>query len=110
MKSRLLAAALLASACANESDGDGGADARRNDARPGDAPGGADGPGGADAPGSADAAGAADAPVTLLDAPPGLAPHILITEVDTVGNDEFIEIYNPTDLTIDLRNYYLSDH
>jgi uncharacterized protein len=36
--------------------------------------------------------------------------HLLITEVKNRGaEDEFIEIWNPTDRTIDLRNYYLTD-
>jgi Lamin Tail Domain len=36
--------------------------------------------------------------------------HLLITEVKTSGDvNEFVEIWNPTDRTIDLRNYYLTD-
>jgi Lamin Tail Domain len=36
--------------------------------------------------------------------------HLLITEVKNSGNDnEYVEIWNPTDRTIDLRNYYLTD-
>lgn len=46
---------------------------------------------------------------STVDALPSLAPHLLITEVKTVDADEFVEIYNPTDQTIDLRNYYLTD-
>lgn len=48
----------------------------------------------------------------MLDGPPGPAvgTHLLISEVKTVDGSEFIEIYNPTALTIDLRNYYLTDH
>ncbi|HVV88610.1 MAG TPA: DUF4215 domain-containing protein [Kofleriaceae bacterium] len=38
-----------------------------------------------------------------------LAPHLLLTEVKTTGGDEFVEIYNPTALPVDLSNYYLSD-
>jgi hypothetical protein len=40
---------------------------------------------------------------------PAVGTHLLITEVDTVGADEFIEIYNPTDTTIALDDYYLAD-
>lgn len=45
------------------------------------------------------------------DAPPALAAHLLITEVALADDErEFIEIYNPTDQTIDLSRYYLADH
>lgn len=55
---------------------------------------------------------AVDAPIDspMIDAAPSLAPHLLITEVKTTDNTEFVEIYNPTNATIDLRNYYLTDH
>ena len=45
------------------------------------------------------------------DGPPSTETgHLLITEVKNEGlEDEFIEIWNPTDRTIPLRNYYLTD-
>ena len=46
---------------------------------------------------------------STVDALPPLAPHLLITEIKTVDGDEFVEIYNPTDQAISLRNYYLTD-
>lgn len=46
---------------------------------------------------------------STIDALPPLAPHLLITEIKTVDGDEFVEIYNPTDQAISLRNYYLTD-
>lgn len=36
--------------------------------------------------------------------------HLLITEIKTTDTNEFVEIYNPTSATVDLRNYYLTDH
>jgi len=36
-------------------------------------------------------------------------PHLLISEVKSVGTGEFIEIVNPTTKRVDLSNYYLSD-
>lgn len=45
----------------------------------------------------------------MIDAPPAVTGHLLITEVKTVGSSEFIEIWNPTTATVDLRNYYLTD-
>ncbi|KAB2895618.1 MAG: lamin tail domain-containing protein [Kofleriaceae bacterium] len=39
-----------------------------------------------------------------------MGTHLLISEVKTTDASEFIEIYNPTTATIDLRNYYLTDH
>ncbi|MBK9033615.1 MAG: lamin tail domain-containing protein [Myxococcales bacterium] len=53
---------------------------------------------------------ATDVDAGSIDALPPLAPHLLVTEIDTTDNDEFVEIYNPTDQTIDLRDYYLTDH
>lgn len=50
-----------------------------------------------------------DAPLPI-DAQPAVGAHLLVTEVKTVDNSEFVEIYNPTDQTISLRNYYLTDH
>jgi hypothetical protein len=41
---------------------------------------------------------------------PAVGTHLVISEVKTVETSEFIEIFNPTAETIDLRNYYLSDH
>ncbi len=46
---------------------------------------------------------------SMPDAPPAVTGHLLLTEVKTVGGSEFIEIWNPTTATIDLRNYYLTD-
>jgi hypothetical protein len=46
----------------------------------------------------------------FLVAPLAAQDHLLITEfavTPTAG--EFVEIYNPTDQTIDLSNYYLTD-
>lgn len=43
-----------------------------------------------------------------VDGPTPGALHLLITEVQTNGVD-FFEIWNPTNRTIDLSNYYLSD-
>ncbi len=61
-----------------------------------------------DAPPTIDAA--VDAAVdAMVDAPPAVTGHLLLTEVKTVGGSEFIEIWNPTTATIDLRNYYLTD-
>ncbi|MBT4291966.1 hypothetical protein HOD41_04685, partial [bacterium] len=42
---------------------------------------------------------------------PGDSPaHLLLTEICVLGSDaEFIEIYNPTDETVELDNYYLTD-
>ncbi|MEO8698836.1 MAG: lamin tail domain-containing protein [Kofleriaceae bacterium] len=40
---------------------------------------------------------------------PGTPLHLLISEVQTNQNSEFIEIYNPSEDPIDLTNYYLSD-
>ncbi len=51
-----------------------------------------------------------DAPDIDAPTPPAVGTHLLITEVKTVDNSEFVEIYNPTDQTIQLRNYYLTDH
>lgn len=36
--------------------------------------------------------------------------HLLISEVKATGSGEYIEIYNPLNITVDLSNYYLSDH
>lgn len=36
-------------------------------------------------------------------------PHLLISEVKSVGAGEFVEIFNPTNKSIDLSDYYLSD-
>ncbi len=45
----------------------------------------------------------------FTDAEPG-GPHLLITEIAVIPTDgEFVEIFNPTDQTIDLSNYYLTD-
>lgn len=44
---------------------------------------------------------AVDAPVSDL--------HLAITEICVEGTVEFIEIHNPTDKTIDLSTYYLTD-
>jgi hypothetical protein len=58
-----------------------------------------------DAPPPPDARETADAP------PPGPPTHLLISEVTLRPDDaEFIEIYNPGDQSVDLSNYYLSDH
>jgi hypothetical protein len=39
-----------------------------------------------------------------------LGPDLLITEVSyTANGQEFVEIYNPTGVTVSLANYYLSD-
>jgi len=51
---------------------------------------------------SADAGTTPDASVAM--------GHLLLTEVTVAGGAAFIEIYNPTGQTVDLRNYYLSDH
>jgi hypothetical protein len=45
----------------------------------------------------------------MIDAPLPVTGHLLLTEVKTVGSSEFIEIWNPTTATVDLRNYYLTD-
>jgi len=47
--------------------------------------------------------------VSKIDTPPGVTGHLLLTEIQPNGNFEFIEIYNPTDLPVDLSTYYLSD-
>jgi hypothetical protein len=60
---------------------------------------GPDGPPGDDVP---------DAPPGTADAPAGEA-HLLLTEVRTLGMDEFIEIYNPGDAAVSLTTYYLTD-
>lgn len=39
--------------------------------------------------------------------PPG--EHLLLTEVRSSGSDEFVEIYNPTDDTVALDHYFLTD-
>lgn len=45
-----------------------------------------------------------------MDGPMVEEGHLLITEVKSSGNtEEFVEIWNPTNRTIDLRNYYLTD-
>jgi DNA/RNA endonuclease YhcR with UshA esterase domain len=45
----------------------------------------------------------------FTDAEPG-EPHLLITEIAVVPTDgEFVEIFNPTNQTIDLSDYYLTD-
>jgi len=49
---------------------------------------------------------------TVMEMPdPGDAPaHLLLTEICVQGSpNEFIEIYNPTDETVELDNYYLTD-
>jgi len=88
-------------------------------------PGDTDGPTVADAPpGTPDAGDDIDAPpdtpdgaidAAVADASPAdantaaLWPHLVITEVDVDGTDEFVEIYNPTGASVNLRQYYLSD-
>jgi len=49
---------------------------------------------------------------TVMEMPdPGDAPpHLLLTEICVQGSpNEFIEIYNPTDETVELDNFYLTD-
>jgi len=47
--------------------------------------------------------------VSVFD-PGDYPPHLLLTEVCIQGsNNEFIEIYNPTDEDVNLANYYLTD-
>lgn len=45
----------------------------------------------------------------MMDGPPVDKDHLLISEIKSTGTDEFIEIWNPTNRTIGLSNYYLSD-
>ncbi|MDY0108583.1 MAG: lamin tail domain-containing protein [Candidatus Krumholzibacteria bacterium] len=41
---------------------------------------------------------------------PGTAYKLLITEIATLGTDqEFVEIYNPNEVAVDLSDYYLTD-
>jgi hypothetical protein len=131
MRTRFLVAGLFALAACGDNGGNNTPDARpRPDARIGpDAPDQPDAdmtpdgpvadadmtPDGAvaDADTTPDAA-TPDADTTpdapTADAPPAIADHLLITEVRTVGGDEFVEIYNPTGATVTLTNYYLSDN
>jgi len=54
--------------------------------------------------------GQADADPTDPDAGSTEKRHLLLSEVQAIGTgDEFIEIYNPTDATISLSEYYLAD-
>jgi Lamin Tail Domain len=55
--------------------------------------------------------GSGDAgPDGMTDGPPGPKDHILLSEIKIEGGDtEFIEIWNPTNRSIDLSNYYLTD-
>jgi len=127
MRSRLSFASALAivvglAACGGDDDGAAPIDARRTDAATD-----AGDPDASDPDAAVDAAADAASPDASVDAAPDAAPdagtdgptgdapppvgaHLLITEVKTVDNSEFIEIYNPTDQVISLRNYYLTDH
>ncbi len=50
-------------------------------------------------------------PDAAIDAPPTSTAHLLLSEVCvTPDGSEFIEIYNPTAVAIDLTHYYLSNH
>lgn len=128
MRTRFLVAGLFALAACGDNGGNNTPDARpRPDARIGgpDAPDQPDAMTGTpdadttpdamtgtpDADTTPDAmTGTPDAMTGGPDAPPAIADHLLITEVRTVGGDEFVEIYNPTGATVTLTNYYLSDN
>jgi hypothetical protein len=44
------------------------------------------------------------------DGPPVYTDHLLLSEIKSSKDDEFIEIWNPTNRDISLANYYLSDY
>ena len=58
---------------------------------------------------ASDAASGPDAASPDGGVQPALGTHLLITEVKTIDADEFIEIYNPTDVAVALDHYYLAD-
>ncbi len=65
-------------------------------------------------PGAASDGGLKDARLgdgpLAVDGPPPDGAHVLLTEVQAEGAFEFIEIWNPTSVTVDLSTYYLSDY
>lgn len=46
----------------------------------------------------------------MTDGPVMAKDHLLLSEVKSVGPEEFIEIWNPTSRPISLANYYLADY
>jgi len=53
--------------------------------------------------------GPVDSPPGTIDAAADARMHLLITEIRTVGAQEFVEIYNPSTTAVALGEYYLSD-